>query len=208
MGERDRDQAAADPVRPALTAARAREVTTGLREVMDDVRRTVACSPPASATLTPLGSGHRSWAAYCAAEFGISRAQAYRLLDVARALGAIHGAVDAGTGTSRTRDTAPRQPWLCSTTACLNEPWRPSQAVAATSRGLSPAASPRSLTTVWAPSMRQRCGRRSARLSWTSAPPRLACRREIAALRRAVDGLAARRYALTGDRRALHGTVL
>ncbi|WP_177235642.1 hypothetical protein [Streptomyces sp. MUSC 14] len=40
-------------------------------------------------------------------EFGISRAQAYRLLDVARALAAIHEAVAAGTETSRTRDTGP-----------------------------------------------------------------------------------------------------
>ncbi|MER5831373.1 hypothetical protein ABT116_11170 [Streptomyces sp. NPDC002130] len=53
---------------------------------------------------TPLG--HLSWEAYCDAEFGISRAQAYRLL-VARALAAIHGAVDAGTETSRTRGTCP-----------------------------------------------------------------------------------------------------
>ncbi|MEW2497507.1 hypothetical protein AB0942_28825 [Streptomyces nodosus] len=39
--------------------------------------------------------------------FGISRAQAYRLPDVTRALAAIHGAVAAGTKTSRTRDTDP-----------------------------------------------------------------------------------------------------
>jgi hypothetical protein len=48
----------------------------------------------------------------------ISRAQAYRLLDVARALAAIHGAVTAvtavtagtaGTRTSRTRDTGPAE---------------------------------------------------------------------------------------------------
>jgi hypothetical protein len=30
----------------------------------------------------------------------------------------------------------------------------------------------------------------------------------VAALRRVVNGLAARRYAISGDRRALHGTVL
>ncbi|MEU2135415.1 hypothetical protein [Streptomyces sp. NPDC018352] len=46
--------------------------------------------------------GYPSWESYCQAEFGISRAQAYRLLDVARALAAIHGAVTAGTETSRT----------------------------------------------------------------------------------------------------------
>lgn len=54
---------------------------------------------------TPLGQP--SWEAYCDTEFGISRAQAYRLLDVARALTAIHDAVAAGTETSRTRDTGP-----------------------------------------------------------------------------------------------------
>ncbi|MEU9567979.1 hypothetical protein AB0D16_39385, partial [Streptomyces sp. NPDC048161] len=54
-----------------------------------------------------LPLGHSSWESYCDAEFGISRAQAYRLLDVARALAAIHGAVTAGPGLSRTRDTGP-----------------------------------------------------------------------------------------------------
>lgn len=48
---------------------------------------------------------HGSWEAYCDAEFGICRAQAYRLLDVARAPAAIHGAIAAGTDPSRTRDT-------------------------------------------------------------------------------------------------------
>ncbi|MFF3959865.1 hypothetical protein ACFYY1_42940 [Streptomyces sp. NPDC001890] len=48
----------------------------------------------------PLGYG--SWESYCNTEFGISRAQAYRLLDVARALAAIHGAVTVGTELSRT----------------------------------------------------------------------------------------------------------
>ncbi|QDN95160.1 hypothetical protein FNV62_01050 [Streptomyces sp. RLB3-17] len=48
-----------------------------------------------------------SWASYREAEFGISRAQAYRRLDIARALAAVHGTVDAGTDTSRTRDTGP-----------------------------------------------------------------------------------------------------
>lgn len=52
-----------------------------------------------------LPLGHSSWESYCAAEFGISRAQAYRLLDVARSLAAIHGAIAAGTQTSR--ETAP-----------------------------------------------------------------------------------------------------
>ena len=51
--------------------------------------------------------GYSSWASYCDAEFGISRAQAYRLLNVARTLAAIHEAVGAGTETSRTGDSAP-----------------------------------------------------------------------------------------------------
>lgn len=54
-----------------------------------------------------LPLGHGSWESYCDAEFGISRAQAYRLLDVSRSLAAIHGAVAAGTETSRTRDSDP-----------------------------------------------------------------------------------------------------
>ncbi|MCQ9177949.1 hypothetical protein KMT30_02600 [Streptomyces sp. IBSBF 2953] len=51
--------------------------------------------------------GFTSWEAYCDAEFSISHAQAYRLLDVARTLAAIHGAVAVGTETSRTRDSGP-----------------------------------------------------------------------------------------------------
>ncbi|MFF7651712.1 hypothetical protein ACFZCY_18780 [Streptomyces sp. NPDC007983] len=75
---------------------------------MDDVRRSVAVlaarvrDAHTARVWLPLGYG--SWEAYCGAEFGISRSQAYRLLDVARALAAIHGAVAAGTETSRTRD--------------------------------------------------------------------------------------------------------
>src|SRR4051794_38994081 len=106
MGEHDQDQDdVAEPARPPLSVAQAREMTAGLREAMDDVRRSVAVlairvrDAHAARIWTPLG--HPSWEAYCAAEFGISRAQAYRLLDVARALAAIHGAVDVGTGTSR-----------------------------------------------------------------------------------------------------------
>ncbi|MFF6995947.1 hypothetical protein ACFY93_13485 [Streptomyces sp. NPDC008313] len=49
-----------------------------------------------------LPLGHGSWESYCAAELDISRAQACRLLDVARSLAAIHGAVTAGIETSRT----------------------------------------------------------------------------------------------------------
>ncbi|MBM4824032.1 MULTISPECIES: hypothetical protein [Streptomyces] len=70
-------------------------MTAGLREAMDDVRRSVAVlaarvhDAHAARVWVPLG--HGSWESYCAAEFGISRAQAYRLLDVARSLTAIHG---------------------------------------------------------------------------------------------------------------------
>ncbi|MFI5619728.1 hypothetical protein [Streptomyces sp. NPDC051567] len=38
---------------------------------------------------------------------GISRARAYQLLDVARALGVVQAAVTAGTDPSRMRDTHP-----------------------------------------------------------------------------------------------------
>nr|WP_119590263.1 hypothetical protein [Streptomyces scabiei] len=112
MGEHDEDQEhVAEPARPPLTAARAREMTAGLRDAMDDVRRSVAVLTArvrdAHAARVWLPLGHSSWESYCDAEFGISRAQAYRLLDVARALAAIHGAVAAGTETSRTRDNAP-----------------------------------------------------------------------------------------------------
>ncbi|WP_369169153.1 hypothetical protein AB5J49_15115 [Streptomyces sp. R28] len=62
--------------------------------------------------------GFTSWESYCQAEFGISRAQAYRLLDVARALAAIHGAVNAGTEMSRTQRPGNRG----RTTACPSAP--------------------------------------------------------------------------------------
>ncbi|MEW2308910.1 hypothetical protein AB0918_09790 [Streptomyces sp. NPDC006864] len=86
-------------------------MTAGLREAMDDVQRSVAAlaarvrAAHAAHVWAPLG--HGSWESYCATEFGISRAQAYRLLDVARALATIHDAVAASPGTSRTRDTEP-----------------------------------------------------------------------------------------------------
>ncbi|MEU9191271.1 hypothetical protein AB0D14_43685 [Streptomyces sp. NPDC048484] len=112
MGEHDEDQEhGAERARPPLTAARAREMTAGLRDAMDDVRRTVAVlaarvrDAHAARVWVPLG--YSSWESYCDTEFGISRAQAYRLLDVARALAAIHDAVAAGPGTSRTRDSNP-----------------------------------------------------------------------------------------------------
>ncbi|WP_328777926.1 hypothetical protein OHT68_00325 [Streptomyces canus] len=112
MGQHEEDQErGVEPARPPLTAARAQEMTADLREAMDDVRRSVAVlaarvrDAHAARVLLPLG--HGSWESYCDAEFGISRAQAYRLLDVARSLAAIRGAVAASTETSRARDTDP-----------------------------------------------------------------------------------------------------
>ncbi|MER5852487.1 hypothetical protein ABT126_37210 [Streptomyces sp. NPDC002012] len=110
MGEHDQDDVA-ELARPPPTAVQAREVTAALREAMDDVRRTVAVlaarvrAAHTAHVWAPLG--HPSGEAYCAPEFGISRAHAYRLLDVARALAVIPGAVAAGTDPSRTRDTGP-----------------------------------------------------------------------------------------------------
>ncbi|MDL5206579.1 hypothetical protein [Streptomyces sp. ALI-76-A] len=111
MGTRDQDQVdVAEPAPLPLTAAQAREMTAGLRAAMDDVRRSVVLAARvrdahAARVWAPLG--YPSWEAYCDAEFGISRAQAYRLLDVARSLAAIHDAVTAGTDPSRTRDSDP-----------------------------------------------------------------------------------------------------
>jgi hypothetical protein len=78
---------------------------------MDAARRSVATLAArvrhAHAARIWLPLGHNSWEAYCAVEFGVSRAQAYRLLDVARSLAAIHDAVTAGAETSRTRAINP-----------------------------------------------------------------------------------------------------
>lgn len=72
-------------------------MTAGLREAMADVRRSVAVLAArvrdAHAARVWLPLGFASWQAYCAAEFGISRAHAYRLLDIARTLGTINAAV-------------------------------------------------------------------------------------------------------------------
>ncbi|AYV26326.1 hypothetical protein EES41_06285 [Streptomyces sp. ADI95-16] len=89
MGERHEDQEhIVEPVRPPITAARAHEVTAGLREAMDDVRRSVEMFAAGSATRTPPASrlplGRSSWESYADSVFGISRAQACRILDVAR----------------------------------------------------------------------------------------------------------------------------
>ncbi|MFH9656423.1 hypothetical protein ACH4MN_35270 [Streptomyces anulatus] len=101
----------AELARPTATTTQARDMTTALRAAMDDVQRSVAvlaarvrAAHAAQAWLLP---GFASWESYCGTEFGISRAQAYRLLDVARALAAIHDAIAAGPGTSRTRDSDP-----------------------------------------------------------------------------------------------------
>lgn len=111
VGEQHENQEhAVEPARPPLTMARAREMTAGLREAMDDVRRSVAVLAArvrdAQVARVWLPLGHSNWEPYCGAEFGISRAQAYRLLDVARSLTTLHETVAAGTGMSRTRDTA------------------------------------------------------------------------------------------------------
>ncbi|CAL9327171.1 hypothetical protein [Streptomyces sp. SudanB182_2057] len=99
-----------EPARLPLSVAGAWEMTARVREAMDDVRCFVVVLAvwvrDAHATRVWLPLGHSSWESYCAAEFGISRAQAYRLLDGARALAAVHGAVAAGTDSSRTRDSA------------------------------------------------------------------------------------------------------
>ena len=77
VGEDNEDQGdVAEPALALLDAARARAVTAGLREAMDDVRRTVAVlATRARDTHTarvwvPLG--YPSWEAYRNAEFGIS----------------------------------------------------------------------------------------------------------------------------------------
>ncbi|MGO4636098.1 hypothetical protein AB4225_35045 [Streptomyces sp. 2RAF24] len=78
---------------------------------MDDVQRSVAVLAArvraARTVRVWMPLGHGSWESYCAAEFGISRAQAYRLLDVARALGAIHETATAAGSVSLMRDTDP-----------------------------------------------------------------------------------------------------
>lgn len=62
MAEHDHDQdGVAEPARPPRTAAHAREVTAGLREAMDDVRRSATVlvarvrDAHAACVRTPLG---------------------------------------------------------------------------------------------------------------------------------------------------------
>jgi hypothetical protein len=101
MGEHDQDQDdVAEPARPPLNVAQAQEVEGGLREAMDDVRRSVAvlaarvrdahadrvwasvsASSPSPTRRAPGGFGclvgvgaplgRPSWEAYCDVEFGI-----------------------------------------------------------------------------------------------------------------------------------------
>lgn len=66
MGEHDQDQGdVAEPARPPLTAARTREMTAGLREAMDDVRRSVAVLAArvrdVHAARVWVSLGHDSW---------------------------------------------------------------------------------------------------------------------------------------------------
>lgn len=261
VGEHDEDQEhGAGPARPPLTAAGAREMTAGLREAMDDVRRSVAelaarvRDAHAARVWVPLG--HSSWESYCAAEFGISRAQAYRLLDVARSLAAIHDAVTAGPKTSRTRDTDPDDAaaldYGLSQRALIAISGRTDVVTELITRRLA-AMAHSGLQALDEPTVRA-VVRQAVRDVRTAPPPPPAdppADPALAELRRVVDdlaahthqlgelmlevapayladndaadvlaplceeigenlqsGLAARRYAMSGDRRALYGTVL
>ncbi|WP_329564497.1 hypothetical protein OG711_38790 (plasmid) [Streptomyces uncialis] len=261
MGKKDRDQDdVAEPAQPTLTTAQAREVTAGLREAMDDVRRSVAVlaarvrDAHTARVWTPLGYG--SWEAYCGSEFGISRAQAYRLLDVARTLAAIHDAVTAGPGTSRTRDSDPGAAaaldYGLSQRALIDVSGRSGDVAELITRRLATLAHS-GLQALDEPTVRA-VVRQAVRDVRTAPPPPPAgppADPALPELRRVVDdlaatthqlgelmlevapaylsdnaaadvlaplceqigedlenGLAARRYAMSGDRRALHGTVL
>ncbi|MFF2852079.1 hypothetical protein ACFVT5_38005 [Streptomyces sp. NPDC058001] len=200
--------------------------------------------------------GHPSWESYCQAEFGISRARAYRLLDVARALAAIHGAVAAGTQTSRTRDTGPAAAAaldyglsrraltaVSSRADIVAEPDHPPTRHARPQR--SPGPRHRHGARRGPPGRPRRPHAATARRSADGPGRRRAAPRtvvdDLAASSHAIGelmlevapaylsdtdatdvlallcdqigeplkhGLAARRYAVSGDRRALHGTVL
>ncbi|MFD3664023.1 hypothetical protein ACFWVF_26125 [Streptomyces sp. NPDC058659] len=261
MGTRDQDQDnVVEPAQPPLTAEQARDVTAGLREAMDDVRRSVAHlaarvrAAHVARVWTPLGYG--SWEAYCATEFGISRAQAYRLLDVARALAAIHDAVAAGPGTSRTRDSdlaaAAALDYGLSQRALIAVSGRTDTVSQLITHRLA-ALAHSGLQALDEPTVRA-VVRQAVRDLRTAPPPPPAdppADPALAELRRVVDdlaahthqlgelmlevapaylsdttaadvlaplceqigealdnGLAARRYAMSGDRRALYGTVL
>lgn len=249
-----------EPARPPLSEARARELTAGLREAMDDVRRSVAVlaarvrDAHAARVWVPLG--HSSWESYCRAEFGISRAQAYRLLDVARALAAIHDAVGASPETSRTRDSDPSAAaaldYGLSQRALIAVSGRTDAVAEIITRRLA-ALAHSGLQALDTATVRAvvRQAVRDVRTAPPPAPAEPPADPAVTALRAVVDdlaasshaigelmlevapaylsdteaadvlallceqigepldhGLAARRYALTGDRRALAGTVL
>lgn len=261
VGEEHEDQEhGAEPAWPPLTAKQAGEVTAGLREAMDDVRRSVAVLAArvrdAHAARVWLPLGHDSWESYCRAEFGISRAQAYRLLEVARSLTAIHGAVTADPGLSRTRDTDPGAAaaldYGLSQRALIDVSGRTDTLTELITRRLATLAHS-GLQALDEPTVRA-VVRQAVRDVRTAPPPPPAeppADPAVAALHAVVDdltacshqlgelmlevapaylsdteaadvlallceqigepldhGLAARRYALTGDRRALSGTVL
>ncbi|MFI0742653.1 hypothetical protein ACH4PU_31920 [Streptomyces sp. NPDC021100] len=257
----DHDQRdVAEPARPPLSAAQAREVTAGLREAMDDVRRSVAVLAArvrdAHAARVWATLGYGSWESYCQAEFGISRAQAYRLLDVARSLAAIHGAVAASTDSSRTQDTGPAAAaaldYGLSQRALIAVSSRTGDVMELISRRLAMLAHS-GLQALDEATVRAviRQAVRDVRTAPPPAPVEAPANPALAALRRVVDdlvnsthqvgelmleiapaylsdtaaadvlaplceaigedlehGLAARRYAISGDRRALHGIVL
>ncbi|MEU1798850.1 hypothetical protein [Streptomyces californicus] len=249
-----------EPARPPLSEARARELTAGLREAMDDVRRSVAVlaalvrDAHAARVWVPLG--HSSWESYCATEFGISRAQAYRLLDVARALATIHDAVAAGPKMSRTRDSDPGAAaaldYGLSQRALIAVSGRADTVAEIVTRRLA-ALAHSGLQALDEAAVRAvvRQAVRDVRTAPPPAPVEPSADPAVAALRAVVDdltvcshqlgelmlevapaylsdteaadvlallcdqieetvenGLAARRYALTGDRRALAGAVL
>lgn len=125
VGEHTEDQEhGAEPARPPLTAEQAGEVTAGLREAMDDVRRSVAVLAArvrdAHAARVWMPLGHSSWESYCAAEFGISIAP--------RRTGCSTSPAPSPRSTTPpapgrlARETATRPPWPRSTTACPNAP--------------------------------------------------------------------------------------
>ncbi|MFB8272912.1 hypothetical protein ACFC96_40875 [Streptomyces sp. NPDC055955] len=259
MGIRDQDHdqydVVAEPARPPLTAACAREMTAGLRAAMDDVRCCVAILAArvrdAHAARVWLPLGFTSWESYCHAELGISRAQAYRFLDVARSLAAIHRAA-AGTEMSRVRDSDPAaaaaldyglsQRALIAVSArrgdvaelitrrlatrvhsglrSLDEPTvvrQPVRDVRTSSPSLPAPAGPSADPTLTRVVDDLAANEHAlgelmlevapAHLSDTDAADVLAPLCE--AIGKPLDhGLAARRYAISDDRRALHGTIL
>ncbi|MFJ4967104.1 hypothetical protein ACIP6P_32485 [Streptomyces sp. NPDC088729] len=261
VGEDNEDQEhAVEPARPPLSAARAREMTAGLREAMDDVRRSVAVLAArvrdAHAAKVWLPLGFTSWESYCDAEFGISRAQAYRLLDVARSLAAIHDAVAASPETSRTRDSDPADAaaldYGLSQRALIDVSSRTDDVAELITRRLATLAHS-GLQALDEPTVRAvvRQAVRDVRTAPPPVPVGPPADPALTELRRVVDdlaasthaigelmlevapaylsdteaadvlallcdqigeplehGLAARRYAMSGDRRALHGTVL